>query len=135
MGTHTPNIEHTDPICNEPLDLTPTSFTLLPTTPSPLHVYPKSLGDIRGYNPSFDPYCAYLEDVPRKIMWSTFFYHTFDFSMAFDAFKQQLTSRASSSVVFSYSHHSEMHAITYNMLLQALTASEWSNWSLDARSG
>jgi len=79
MGTHTPSIEYTDPICNEPLDLTLTLFPLLPITPSHLHAYPESLGDIRGYNPSFDPYCAYLEDVPRQIMWTTFFDHTFDF--------------------------------------------------------
>jgi len=64
MGTDTPSIEHTNPICNEPLDLTPTSSPLLPTTPSHLHAFHESLGDIRGYNPSFDPYCAYLEDVP-----------------------------------------------------------------------
>ena len=34
MGTDTPSIEHTDPICDEPLDLTPVSSPLLPTTPS-----------------------------------------------------------------------------------------------------
>ena len=68
--------------------MTPTSSLLLVTTPSHLHAYPESLGDIRGYNPSFDPYCAYLEDLLRKIMWSTFFEHTVDFSMVFDEFKE-----------------------------------------------
>ena len=33
MGIDTPSIEHIDPICNEPLDLTPTSSPLFPTTP------------------------------------------------------------------------------------------------------
>ena len=61
-------IELIDTICNEPLELTPTSFPLLPATPSYMHAFHESLGDIRGYNPSFDPYCAHLEDVPQKIM-------------------------------------------------------------------
>jgi len=90
MDTNTHNIKDTDPICNEPLDLTPILSPLLPMTPSNLHAYHVSVGDIRGYNPSFDPYCAYLEDMPRKIIWSTFFNHIFDFSMAFDEFKGHL---------------------------------------------
>jgi len=117
MGTDTPSIGPTDPIGNEPLHLTSTSSPLPPTTPSHLHAFHESIGDIKGYNPSLDPYCAYLEDVPRKIMWSTFFDHTFDFSMAFDEFKRPLTLFAVSFVMFSYSHHSEMHAITYDKLL------------------
>ena len=32
-----------------------------------------------------------LIDVTRKIMWSTFFDHAFDFSMVFDEFKRPLT--------------------------------------------
>ena len=90
MGSNPPSIRPTDPICNEPLDLTPTSFYLLPTTPSYMHAFDESLSDIRGYNPSFDPYYAYLEHVPRKIMWSTFFDHTLDFSVAFDEFRGHL---------------------------------------------
>jgi len=62
--------------------------------------------------------------VPRKITWSTFFDRIFYFSMAFDEFKRPLTLFAISFVVFSYSHHSEMSAITYDKLLRALTASE-----------
>jgi len=112
MGTDTPSIEHTDPICNEALDLTPVSSPLLPTTPSHLRAYHESVGDIRGYNPSFAPYSAYLEDMPQKILWSIFFDHTFDFSMAFDEFKRPLILFAPSFLVFSHSHHSEMHATT-----------------------
>jgi len=57
-------------------------------------------------------------------MWSTFFDHDFDFSMAFDEFKRVLTLFASSLLVFSYSHHFEMHATVHDKLLRALTASE-----------
>ena len=74
-----PSIEHIDPICTEPLNLTPISSSLVPTNRSLCHAFHESLGDISGFHPSFDPYCAYLEDVPRKIMWSTFFDHDFDF--------------------------------------------------------
>ena len=91
MGTDTPSIRPTDPIGHELLDLTPTSSHLPPTIPAHLHAFHASLGDIKGYNPSLDPYCAHLEDVPRKITSSTFFDHTFDFSMAFDEFKRPLT--------------------------------------------
>ena len=71
--------EHIDPFCIESLDLTHISSPLLRTTPSYLHAFQESLGDIRGHTPSFDPYCAYLKDVPRKIMCSTFFNHAFNF--------------------------------------------------------
>ena len=94
-----------------------------------------SLGDIRGYNLSFDPYCAYLEGVPRKMMWSTFFDHTFDFSMAFGKFKRPVTFLASSFVVLSYLHHYEMHATRHDKTFRALMTSEWSDPSLDVRSG
>ena len=80
MGTDTPSIGPTDPIGNKPFDLIPTSSPLSPTIPSHLHAFHESLDDIQGYNPSLDSYCAYLEDVPRKIIWSTFFDHAFDFS-------------------------------------------------------
>ena len=66
-----------------------------------MHAFHESLGDIRGYYLSFDPYCAYIENVPRKIIWSTFFDHTFDFSMAFNEFKRPLTLFGASFLVFS----------------------------------
>jgi len=67
--------------------------------------------------------------MPQKIMWSTFFDHTFDFSMAFDEFKRPLTLFAPSFLMSSYSHHSEMHATVYGNLLRALMASEWGDLS------
>jgi len=57
-------------------------------------------------------------------MWNTFFDHAFDFSMAFYKFKMPLTLFASSSLVFSYLHHSKIHAATYNRLISALTTFE-----------
>jgi len=44
--------------------------------------------------------------------------------MTFGMFKRPLTFRASSFIVFSYLRHTEMHAVTYDKLLRALTASE-----------
>jgi len=88
MRSTTPSIGLINPICSEPLELTPTSSLLPPTTPSPAHAFRESLSDRRGYYPSFDPYCAYLEDMPRKIMSNTLFDHTFDFSMVFGKFKR-----------------------------------------------
>jgi len=58
MGSDTPSIKHTDPIFSELVNLTLTSSPLLPTTPSHLHDYHESLGDIRGYYPNLDPYCV-----------------------------------------------------------------------------
>ena len=114
------------PIYTKSLDLSPTSSPLLSTTRSHLDAFHESLGDIRGYYPSLDPNWAYLENVLRKIMWCTFFVHAFDFSMAFDEFKRLLTLFASSFLVSSYSHNSKKHAVTYDKLLRAFTASELS---------
>jgi len=119
-----PSIDHIGPICTKPLDLTPISSPLLPTMSSHLHAFHESLGDIRGHNPSLDPYCAYLDDMPRKIEWTTFFDYYFDFAMAFDKFKRALTLFAPSLLVFSYSHCFEMHAKAHDKLLRALTAFE-----------
>ena len=58
LGGDTPSIEHTDPICYELFDLTPISFPFPPSTLSYVHPFHESLLDIRGYSPSFDPYCA-----------------------------------------------------------------------------
>jgi len=75
----TASFDHIDPICTEPLESTPISSPVLPSDPSHLHAFHESLGDIRGYNPFLDPYCVYLEDLPRKVIWNTSFNHAFDF--------------------------------------------------------
>ena len=41
------------------------------------------LGYFRGYDAALDPYYIDLVDLPRKIMWNTFFIFSYDFSMAF----------------------------------------------------
>jgi len=89
-----------------------------------VHVFLESLGDIRGYYPPFGPYYAYAADGLRKIMWNVFFNHAVDFSMTFGKFKRTPTSFALSFLVFSRLHHCEMHAITFDKLLRALTVSE-----------
>ena len=68
----TPSIAHIGPICTKSLDLIPISSPFLPTTLFQFHALHKSLGDIRGYNPSLDLYYVYLGDMPRKIMKSTY---------------------------------------------------------------
>jgi len=57
-------------------------------------------------------------------MRGTFFFHAFDFSVALGEVKRPLTLFISSLLVFSYSHHFEIHAMTYDKLLIALTTSQ-----------
>jgi len=83
-----------------------------------------SLGTFEGYNPSLDPFHDYLVDLPRKILWTNFFDHFSDFSKACDTFIRALTIIDVSIPVFSYIHHSSMHAGVYDKLLRALTAFE-----------
>jgi len=47
-----------------------------------------SLGYFRGYDPSIDPYCVCLEDLPRKVMCTTIFNRSYDFHKAFDKVKR-----------------------------------------------
>ena len=49
-----------------------------------------SLGYLRGHDPSIDPYYVCLEDLPRKVMWTTFFNPSYDFSMGFEKAKRIL---------------------------------------------
>jgi len=48
-------------------------------------------GYFSGYDASLDPYCIYLVDKSKKIMWNTFIDFSFDFSMAFGLSKRALT--------------------------------------------
>jgi len=119
-----PSIEYISPVCTESLNLVSISFPFLPTSPSHLHAFREFVGNIRGYNTSFTPYCAYLEEMPRKIDYTTFFDYSLYFSMAFDKCKRAFTFFAMILIVFSYLHHSEMHAQVHDKLLRVLTASE-----------
>ena len=117
MGRATHSMGLIGSICTELLDSMPISYPCLPILPSPLRAFHKSLGDIRRPHPLFDSYCTYLEDVPRKITWSTFFARAFDFSIVFDEFKRALTLFAPFLLVLYYSHHSEMNAQAHDKLL------------------
>ena len=64
------------------------------------------------------------DGLTSSITWSIFFDHAFDCSMVFDEFKRPLTLFAPSLLVFSYSHHFEMHAQAHDKLLRALTTSD-----------
>jgi len=46
------------------------------------------LGYFSRYNASFDPYCMYTIDAPRKIMCNTFIDFSFDFSIVFGLLKR-----------------------------------------------
>ena len=49
-----------------------------------------SIGYLRGYDPSIDPYCVSLEDLLKKITWATFFNLSYDFSKAINKVKRML---------------------------------------------
>jgi len=84
----------------------------------------RSLGTFEGYNPSLDPFYDYLVDTPRKIIWTTFFGHSSDFSKAHDTFMRALTIIDGFLPMFSYIHPSRIHTGVYDKLLRALTTSE-----------
>ena len=63
-------------------------------------------------------------DLPQKIMYTTLFDHSFDFSKAHDKFMRVLTIIDRIILVFSYLHSFDMHALVYDKLLKVLTASE-----------
>jgi len=56
-----------------------------------------------GYDAALDPYCIYLVDKPRKIMWHTFFDFSFDFSLAFILIKRALIYYVLILYMLSYS--------------------------------
>ena len=126
IGSATPSIVYIDPICTKPLKSTSISFPLFPTTPSYVHAFHESLGDIKGSHPSFDPHYTYVYDMPRKIMWSPFFDNGFDLSMALGRFKRPLTFLTSSFVLFSFLHNFKKYVFTFDKLLKALTTSKLS---------
>ena len=68
----------------------------------------ESLGTFEGYDPPFDPFHDYLVDMPGKILWTTFFGPSFDFSKAYDTIMRALIVIDVSFPVFSYIHHSRI---------------------------
>jgi len=80
-----------------------------------------SLGYFSGYNASFDPYCMYLVDKPRKIIWNTFFAFSFDFFIGFALVKRALTFFAVIIFMPSYYQAWKLCAEEFDKLLRALT--------------
>jgi len=91
----------------------------------------ESLGYFRGYDAALDPYCINLVDLPRKIMWHTFFNCSFDFSMAFTV--SGLILFFVLICRFSHSLACEPHAVEFDKLLRALTMSLLSSRIAKAR--
>ena len=52
-----PSFKHMDLHCLDSLDLTPVSSPFLPTTPTHLHAFGESVGDISGSQPLFTVLC------------------------------------------------------------------------------
>ena len=84
-----------------------------------------SLGNFRGYDPSIDPYCEFLEDQLRKIMWSTFVDPSYDFSKAIDKVKRILVVFGVIFVISSYLVFPELWSQEFDNLLHALTVSSF----------
>ena len=83
----------------------------------------ESLANFSGYDDAIDPYCIYLMDKPRKIMWNTFFYFSFDFSRAFALIKRALIFFALILCMLSYLQAWTPFAEKFDKLLRALTVS------------
>jgi len=83
----------------------------------------ESLGNLSGYDAALDPYCTYLMDKPRKIMWHTLFDFSFNFSMAFTLIKRALIFFVMLFPVLSYQQACEPHAEEFDKILRVLTAS------------
>jgi len=81
----------------------------------------ESLGFLCRYDAALDPYCIDLVDLPRKIMWSTFLTFSFDFSVAFTL--RGLILFFVLIFMFSHCQACEPHAVAFDKLLRALTAS------------
>jgi len=76
--------------------------------------YLESLGTFRGYDPSLEPYRLYLEIMPVKIMSTTAFDFSTDFSKAIDKFRRALTVIPRFLFKCSYSHSFELHAQAFD---------------------
>ena len=96
-----------------------------------MYVLAASLGDLRRFIPFIDPY-ACLEDMFTKKRGTTFFDHSFNFSLASDKFKRALIILVVFLLVFSYLHYYEMHAQAHDKLLRALTVHELETYIFSA---
>ena len=79
----------------------------------------ESLGNFSGYDAARDPYCIYLVDEPRKIVWHNFFDYSFDFSLI----KRALIFFALILCMLFYYQVWKPYAEEFGKLLRALTMS------------
>jgi len=82
-----------------------------------------SLGYFRGCDPSIDPYCVGLEDLPRKVMWTTFFNLSYDFPKAFAKVKRILILLGVILVIASYLVFPKLWSQDFDKLLRTLMIS------------
>jgi len=78
------------------------------------------LGYFYGCDASLDPYCIFLVDAPRKIMWNTFFAFSFDFSMALALLKRAVTSFTVIIFMLSYCHAWKLYTEEFEKLLHVM---------------
>jgi len=87
-----------------------------------------SLGTLRGYDPSLDPYSLHLGSMLVKIMLTTVFDFFTDFSKAFNKFRRAIIVIFAFLFKCSYLHPPQLLAQAFDKLLRALTTSEWVPW-------
>ena len=80
------------------------------------------LGYLSGYNVALDPYCIYLVDQRRKILWTPFFDFSFDFSTALTL--RGLILFFMLSCMFSHYQAWRPFAEEFDKLLRALSMSD-----------
>ena len=81
-----------------------------------------SLGNFKGSYPSIDPYCVYLENLPRIVMWTTLFTPSYDFSKAIDKVKRILVVFGVVFVIASYILFSKLWSQEFDSLLRVCIA-------------
>jgi len=82
-----------------------------------------SLGYLRGYDPSINPYCRSLENLPRKITWTACCNPFYDFAMGFDKVKRMLNVFGVIFIIASYLLFSELWSQEFDKFMHALTTS------------
>jgi len=82
-----------------------------------------SLGYFKGYDSSIFPYYVRLEDLPKKVMWTTFFNTSYDFSKDFYEVERILVFGVT-LVISSYLVFFRLWSQEFDKLLGMLTASD-----------
>jgi len=80
------------------------------------------LGYIRSHDPSIYPCSLYLEDLPRRVMWTIFFTFSYNFSEALDKIKRILIVFGVIFVIASHPVFSELWSQEFDKLLRGLMA-------------